>query len=58
MPKHVKAKLIKKEKLTEGIYKFSIDAEEIAKTAMPRTIFRNKGTRQNRTIIKKTNKYI
>ena len=58
MPKHVKAKLIKKEQLKDDIYKFSIDAEEIAKTAMPRTIFRNKGTIQNRTIIKKTNKYI
>ena len=58
MPSHVKAKLVKKEKLTEGIYKFSVASEEIAKTAKPRTIFRNKGTRQNRTIIKKTNKYI
>ncbi|MCI8519645.1 MAG: hypothetical protein HFJ51_06325 [Clostridia bacterium] len=45
MPSHVKAKLIKKEKLTTGIYKFSVASEEIAKTAKPRTIFRNKSTR-------------
>lgn len=45
MPSHIKAKLVKKEKLTEGIYKFSVDSEEIAKIAKPRTIFRNKSTR-------------
>lgn len=45
MPNHVKAKLAKKEKLTEGIYKFSVDSEEIAKNAKPRTVFRNKSTR-------------
>ena len=37
MPKHVKAKLIKKEQLKDDIYKFSIDAEEIAKTAISRS---------------------
>lgn len=35
MPIHSKCKLIKKEKLIEGIYKFSIEAEEIAKIAKP-----------------------
>ena len=45
MPKHVKAKLVKKEKLTDDIYKFSVDTEEIAKISKPRTIFRNKSTR-------------
>ncbi len=38
MPVHTKCKLLKKEKLIEGIYKFTIAAEEIAKTARPRTI--------------------
>lgn len=45
MPNHVKAKLIKKEKLADEIYKFSVDAEEIAKTALPRTVFRSKSAR-------------
>lgn len=45
MPSHVKAKLVKKEKLIEGIYKFSVDSEEIAKVAKPRTVFRDKSTR-------------
>ena len=38
MPTHVKCQLLKKEKLTENIYKFSVEAEEIAKNAKPRTI--------------------
>ena len=58
MPSHVKAKLLKKEKLTEGIYKFSVASEEIAEIAKPRTVLRNKSTRQNWTITKKTNKHI
>lgn len=33
MPVHVKVKLVKKEKLKEDIYKFSVKTEEIAKTA-------------------------
>ena len=33
MPVHIKAKLFRKEKLKEDIFKFTIDAEEIAKTA-------------------------
>ena len=35
MSVHIKAKLIKKEKLKEDIYKFSVETEEIAKTAKP-----------------------
>ena len=42
MPIHSKCKLIKNEKLIEGIYKFKIEAGEIAKVAKPRTISRNK----------------
>lgn len=38
MPMHIKCKLLKKEKLAENIYKFSVQAEEIAKNAKPRTI--------------------
>lgn len=38
MPKHLKCKLIKKEMLKPDIFKFVIEAEEIAKTAKPRTI--------------------
>ena len=45
MPVHSKCKLVKKEKLANDIYKFRIEAEEIAKNAYPRTIFRNKGIR-------------
>lgn len=41
MPIHTKCKLVKKEKLKEDIFKFSIESEEIAKTAKARTIFRN-----------------
>lgn len=32
---HAKCKLIQKEKLTENIYKFSVDSKEIAKEAKP-----------------------
>lgn len=39
MPVHVKCKLVKKEKLKDDIYKFSVEAEEIAKTTKPRTIY-------------------
>lgn len=35
MPSHLKCKLIKKEMLKQDIFKFSIEAEEIAKTAKP-----------------------
>lgn len=35
MPKQVFAKLIKKEKLLDGLYKFSVEAEEIVKVAKP-----------------------
>lgn len=45
MPVHVRAKLIKKEKLKEDIYKFSVETEEIAKTAKARTISWNKSSR-------------
>lgn len=45
MPIHAKCKLIKKEQLKDDIYKFVVEAPEIANIAMPRTIFRNKGTR-------------
>ena len=38
MPVHLKSKLIKKEKLREDIYKFSVEAKEIAQTANPRSI--------------------
>lgn len=38
MPVHIKCKLLKKEKLQDGIYKFTIEAEEVAKNAKPRTI--------------------
>lgn len=45
MPIHAKCKLIKKEKLKSDIYKFEIEAPEIAKQANPRTISRNKSNR-------------
>ena len=35
MPKQVFAELIKKEKLLEGLYKFSVDAKEIVELANP-----------------------
>ena len=35
MPIKTKCKIIKKEKLIDGIYKFNINSEEIAKTAKP-----------------------
>ncbi len=35
MPIHSKCKLIKKDKLNKDIYKFSVEAEEIAKKALP-----------------------
>ena len=35
MPVNIKAKLLKKEELTTGIFKFSVQAEEIVKTAKP-----------------------
>lgn len=35
MPKQVFAKLIKKEKLLDGLYKFSVETEEIVKVAKP-----------------------
>lgn len=41
MPVHSKCKLLKKEKLAEDIYKFTVEAGDISKTAKPRTIFRN-----------------
>lgn len=45
MPVHKKCKLVKKERLKDDIYKFSVKSEEIAKVALPRTIFRNKSYR-------------
>lgn len=47
MPVHAKCKLVKKEKLKENIYKFSLDAKEIASTAKPRTILRDKSNRRD-----------
>ncbi len=41
MPVHAKCKLVKKEKLKEGIYKFSVAEKEIARNAKPRAISRN-----------------
>lgn len=38
MPVHAKCKLVKKEKLKSDIYKFGVEAEEIAKSAKPRTV--------------------
>lgn len=38
MPVHTKSRLVKKEKLNEIIYKFSIETKEIAEVAKPRTI--------------------
>ena len=38
MPIHVKCKLLKKEKLKDDIYKFTVDAKEIVNLAKPRTI--------------------
>ena len=38
MPLHIKCKLVKKEKLKEDIYKFTINSKEIANIAKPRTI--------------------
>ena len=35
MPKQIFAKLVKKEKLVDGIYRFSVQAEEIVKLARP-----------------------
>ena len=35
MPVNIKAKLLKKEELTTGIFKFSVQAEEIVETAKP-----------------------
>ena len=35
MPVHAKCKLIKKEKLTDEIFKFSVEAKEVAKDAKP-----------------------
>lgn len=58
MPVHSKCKLVKKEKLREDIYKFTVESKEIAKSALPRTIFRDKSFRWNRANFKKTNKYI
>lgn len=45
MPIHTKAKLIKKEKLREDIYKFTVETKEIARSALPRTVLRNKSDR-------------
>lgn len=42
MPVHNTYKLVKKEKLKKDIFKFSVEAKEIAKDAKPRTIFGNK----------------
>ncbi len=50
MPVHAKCKLIKKEKLKEDIYKFSIEAKDIVKNAKPRTIYKYKSIRQYRAI--------
>lgn len=41
MPIHTKCKLVKKEKLAEGIYLFAVESETIAKIALPRTILRD-----------------
>lgn len=38
MPVHTKCKLVKKEQLKDNIYKFGVEAEEIIKSAKPRTI--------------------
>lgn len=38
MPTHIKCKLLKKEKLKDDIYKFTIDAKEIVNDSKPRTI--------------------
>lgn len=38
MPIHIKCKLLKKEKLKNDIYKFTIDAKEIANDSKPRTV--------------------
>lgn len=38
MPVHRKCKLVKKEKLLDDIYKFSMEADEIARIAKARTI--------------------
>ena len=38
MPIHTKCKLLEKEKLASDIYRFKIEAEEIAKGAKPRSI--------------------
>lgn len=45
MQLHQKCKLVKKEKLKEDIFKFSIKSKEIAENAKPRTILRNKSIR-------------
>lgn len=45
MPVHNKCKLIKKEQLREDIYKFTVETKEIAKSALPRTILRDKSDR-------------
>lgn len=39
MKGHYKCKLVKKEQLKDDIYKFSVEANEIAKCAKPRTIY-------------------
>ena len=57
MPVHKKCKLVQKELLKDDIYRFVVDAKEIAETAKPQTIFRNKSTRECRTTFKKTDKY-
>ncbi len=38
MPIHIKRKLVKKEKLKEDIYKFTVNSKEIASLARPRSI--------------------
>lgn len=38
MALHLKCKLVEKEALKPDIFKFSVEAEEIAKSAKPRTI--------------------
>lgn len=38
MPVHVKCKLVKKEALKKDIFKFSVESEDIARDAKPRTI--------------------
>ena len=45
MPVHTKSKLIRKEMPKNDIYKFTIEATEIASQAKPRTILRNKSNR-------------